>query len=160
LVVVSNTTPISELAKVGRLNVLHAVYGSVVVPREVHDEVTAGSHPAVTAVRSANWIDVRSVSNAQAVSALHAATRLGLGECAAILLAEELHADRILIDDRAARRAAKARGLVLGGTIGTLLLAKEQGIISSVGEVLDELIAHGTRISDGLRTEALAAAGE
>lgn len=92
--VVSNTTPISELAKAGRLELLHDVYGVVLIPSEVRDELAAGSHPAAAVVRSAGWIQARAVSDPTAVQALHAATGLGLGEYGAILLAEELGAER------------------------------------------------------------------
>jgi uncharacterized protein len=158
--VVSDTTPISELAKVGRLELLRAVYGVILIPSEVSDELAAGDHPDTTAVRSADWIQVRPVSDPGAVHALHSVTRLGMGECGAILLAEELGADHLLIDDRTARRLAIERGRAVGGTIGTVILARKQGLIPSVKQVLDELVARGTRISPRLYRDALAAAGE
>jgi predicted nucleic acid-binding protein len=160
LIVVSNTTPISELAKVGRLELLRDVYNRILVPEEVYNELTAGSHPAVAAIQSAAWIERRSVTDRSSVQALHAATRLGLGECGAILLAEQLAADRLLIDDRTARREATSRGLSLGGTLGTLLIARQHDLIASVKELLDDLMAHGTRIHPRLRREILELAGE
>lgn len=160
LIVVSNTTPISELAKIGRLNLLRDVYSRLFVPREVYDEVTTGKHPAVTQIRIADWIELRPVGDAQKVLDLHAVTQLGLGECAAMILAEEIGAHRLLIDDRAARREAQRRGLPLIGTLGTLLLAKQRGLIPHLKEPLDDLIAHGARISEQLYRETLAAAHE
>lgn len=112
------------------------------------------------AVQSASWIEVRTVSSSNKVLALHASSRLGLGECAALTLAEELGAHRLLIDDRAARREAEVRGLPFAGTITTLLVAKQRGIIASVKEVLDDLVAHGTRISKRLYRDTLTAARE
>ena len=160
MIVVSDTTPLSELAKVGRLALLKDVFGRVIIPREVYNEATTGTHPAVTAVQSAEWIEVHSVRDTSKVLHLGINTGIDLGECAAIVLAEELEANRLLIDDLAARREAQARGLPVIGTIGILLLAKQRSLISSVKEVLDDLIANGTRISQRLYDDALAIAGE
>jgi predicted nucleic acid-binding protein len=127
---------------------------------EVYNEATTGTHPAVTVVQSASWIEVQSVSDTQKVLSLQTDTRLDLGECAAIILAEELSANQLLLDDLAGRREAQARGLPVIGTVGIVLLAKERGLIFSVTEVLDELIANGTRIGQRLYDYALAVAGE
>lgn len=160
LIVVSDTTPLSELAKIGRLDLLRDVYGRVIIPQEVFDEATAWNHPAVNAITSANWIEVRTVSNHQSVITLHTSTSLGMGECAAIFLAEELNATRLLMDDLAARREAQARNLPVIGTVGVLLVAKSRGIIPAVKDVLDDLIAHGARIGQKLYRDALSIAGE
>lgn len=159
-IVVSDTTPLSELAKVGQLNLLRDVFTEVIIPQEVYTEVTTGTHPAVAAVQAATWIQVRSVTVPQNVTALQEATKLGWGECAAIILAEEIKADQILIDDLEARRVAQSRHLPVTGTIGTLLLAKELGLISSVKAVLDALIVSGKRISPRLYQNSLRAAQE
>ncbi|NEP60927.1 MAG: DUF3368 domain-containing protein [Symploca sp. SIO2G7] len=160
MIVVSDTTPLSELAKVGQMNLLRDVFGQVILPQEVYDEVTTGTHPAVAAVKLADWIEVFSVNNSEKVSALQALTKLGLGECAAIILAEELNAQRLLIDDLEARREAISRNLPVIGTVGVLLLAKKQGRIKSIKEILDALIAQNTRISPKLYQYALTTAQE
>jgi predicted nucleic acid-binding protein len=160
VIVVSDTTPLSELSKVGQLILLREVFGQVIVPQEVYDEVTSGTHPAVAAVRSATWIEVRSVQDASQVVALRESTKIHVGEAAAIILAEELGAQQVLIDDLRARRVAKARLLPVTGTIGTLLLAKEQGMIAQVKPILDDLIALGKRISPQLYQDVLAIAQE
>jgi hypothetical protein len=160
VIVVSDTTPLSELAKVGQLNLLRDIFGQVIIPEEVYNEVTTGTHPAVSAVQSATWIEVRSITNTENVPILQGATQLDLGECAAIILAEELGVDQLLIDDLAARRVALSRNLPVIGTIGTLLLAKDQGLIPSVKEVLDALITQGKRISQQLYQETLLTAQE
>ncbi|NET62593.1 MAG: DUF3368 domain-containing protein [Symploca sp. SIO2E6] len=160
MIVISDTTPLSELAKVGQMNLLGLVFRQVILPQEVYDEVTTGTHPAVTAVKSADWIKVFSVKNPEKVSDLRALTKLGLGECAAIVLAEELNAQRLLIDDFEARQEAISRNLPVIGTVGILLLAKEQGLINSVKEILDALMAQNTRISPKLYQYALTIAQE
>jgi len=160
VIVVSDTTPLSELAKVGHMNLLRDVFGQVILPQEVYDEVTTGMHPAVAVVKSADWIEVFSVNNSEKVSALQTLTKLGLGECAAIILAEELNAQRLLIDDLEGRREAISRNLPVIGTVGVLLLAKKQGRIKSIKEILDALIAQNTRISPKLYQYALTTAQE
>lgn len=160
MIIVSDTTPLSELAKVGKLNLLHDIYRKLIIPQEVYNEVTAGNHPAVNLVQLADWIEVRSVSNSEKVSTLKTINNLGWGECAAMILAEELAADQILIDDLEARRVAISRNLKIIGTVGVLLVAKQLGLIASVKDVLDALIAHGKHINLRLYQEVLSAAQE
>ncbi len=150
MIVVSNTTPLSELAKVGRMDLLREVFGQVIIPQEVYDEVTTGTHPAASEVRSATWILVYSISDPNQLSILQAETELDLGECAAIALAEELQADRVLIDEWAGRRVAKNRKLLVTGTVGILLIAKNRGLIESVKPILEAMVAQGMRIAQPL----------
>jgi uncharacterized protein len=160
MVIVSNTTPISELAKVEQLQLLRDVFGQVIIPQEVYDELMVGNHPAVLAMQSANWIEVRAVSDRPSLQALQTQTNLDLGECAAILLAEELKADRLIIDEKAARQIAKSRRLPVIGTIAVLLLAKQRDLRPSVKDILDAMIDKGTRISAKLYQQALLIAEE
>ncbi len=83
-----------------------------------------------------------------------------MGEVRAIILAEELGADHLLMDERAGRRVAKLRNLSVIGMVGTLLLAKQQGLIPNVKDILDELIVRGMRISLRLYQYALTTALE
>jgi uncharacterized protein len=160
MVIVSNTTPISELAKVEQLQLLQDVFGQVIIPQEVYDELMVGNHPAVLAMQSANWIQVRSLRDRFSLQELQTQTNLDLGECAAILLAEELEADRLIIDERAARQIAKSRRLPVIGTVGVLLLAKQRDLRPSVKDILDAMIDKGTRISAKLYQQALLIAEE
>lgn len=160
MIVVSDTTPLSELAKVGQLVLLPNVSGRIIIPGEVYNELTAATDPAITAVLSEKWIEVRQVIDTQKVLALRTTTKLGLGECNAIILAEELGATRLLLDDLAARKEAQRRGLPIIGTVGIVLIAKQLGLIPNIKQVLDDLIANGTRISQQLYQETLSAAGE
>jgi predicted nucleic acid-binding protein len=87
-------------------------------------------------------------------------TNLGWGECAGMILAEELEADQLLIDDLEARRVALSRNLKITGTLGILLVAKQLGLITSVQEVLAALITKGKRINTRLYQEVLSTAQE
>ena len=160
MIIVSDTTPLSELAKVGQVALLQDVFRQVIIPKEVHDELTRGTHAAIAALQAVDWIEVRSLSNSQKVSTLRTQTQLGLGECGAIILAEELGADRLLLDDQEARREALSRNLPVIGTVGVWLLAKRRGLIPSVKQILDDLIAQGTYISQKLYQDVLTQAQE
>lgn len=160
MIIVSDTTPLSELAKIGKLNLLHEIYGKIIIPQEVYHEVTTGTHPAVNLVQLADSIERRSISSLEKVSNLKILTNLGWGECAAMILAEELEADQLLIDDLQARRVALSRNLKITGTLGILLVAKQLGLITSVQQVLDALITNGKQINPRLYESVLSAAQE
>jgi uncharacterized protein len=85
MIVVSDTTSLSELSKVNKLNLLQAVFGRVIIPQQVYEELTTGNHPAVLAVKSALWLEVRSINNSQLIEQLQLETDLDLGECSAII---------------------------------------------------------------------------
>ena len=107
MIIVSDTTPISELAKVNYLNLLPKLFGRVVIPQGVGDELTTGQHPAAGIVQDLSWLDVIAVKNRLVVEELQQVGNLDFGESEAIALAEEMGADRLLIDEKAARRVAK-----------------------------------------------------
>ena len=82
------------------------------------------------------------------------------GEAETIVLAEELNANAVLIDDLKARKIATLRGLNIIGTIGVLLDAKERGFINEVKPLLEELMKRKIRISKELYNHALELAHE
>lgn len=114
----------------------------------------------MSAVQSITWISVRTVSDPQKILDLQAETNLHLGETAAIVLAEKLGVEQLLLDDRKARLVAESRNLPVIGMVGTLLIAKRQGLIDNVKEVLDALIAQEARISPKLYQQVLTKAQE
>jgi predicted nucleic acid-binding protein len=160
MIIVSDTTPISELAKVDHLDLLPKLFGKVVIPQGVFNELQVGEHPAAKLVQDLSWLEVVTVDNQQLVRELQQSFKLDLGESEAIALAEEIRASQLLIDERAARKVAMARKLPLIGTVGILLLAKRRGLLDSVKDVLDEMKAQGMRISDRLYVQVLTLAQE
>lgn len=160
MIIVADTTPISELAKVNYLNLLPKLFGRVIIPQGVYDELTTGQHPAAELVQELFWLDMVAVNNRLVVKELQQVGNLDLGESEAIALAEEMNADQLLIDEKAARRVAMTRNLPLIGTMGVLLLAKRQGEIENVKNILDQMQQQGTRISDRLYTQVLILAQE
>lgn len=160
MIIVSDTTPISELAKVDHLDLLPKLFGKVVIPQGVFDELQVGEHPAAKLVHDLPWLEVVMVDNQQLVRELQQSFKLDLGESEAIALAEEISASGLLIDERAARKVAMARKLPLIGTVGILLLGKRRGLLDSVKDILDEMQAQGMRISERLYVQVLTLAQE
>lgn len=160
--IVTNSTPLIILSKINRLELLREIYRSIYIPEEVYTEVVinGAGKPGSTEVASADWIFCQPVTDTDQVLILHYRTLIDLGECGAIVLAQEIGAERIIIDDRVARQVAIAKGLSVIGTVGVLRVAKAEGIISAVRPILDDLRSHGTRISDRLYYQTLAAERE
>ena len=129
MIVVSNTSPIINLAAIGQIDLLRRLYSRVIIPQAVYDEIiSAGAgQPGVEEVRSAEWIETRRATDRIVIAALQ--TELDDGEAEAIALAIELNADLLLLDERKARRIASQLGLRFIGILGALVEAKHQGII-------------------------------
>ena len=156
MLVIADSSPLIYLSRVGALHILPALFDEVVVPRAVWDETVERrpSAPGVDALQQAPWLRVVDDPPLQ--------LDLGLdpGEISAILLAESLRADLLLMDERVGRKVAHARGLAVRGTLGVLVQARQQGSISALKPVLNALVAEGFRIAPALIREALAHVGE
>ncbi|HIK57112.1 MAG TPA: DUF3368 domain-containing protein [Synechococcales cyanobacterium M55_K2018_004] len=158
--VVSNTSPILNLAIVGQLDLLRQQFGQIQIPPAVLDELKIaegrpGSQLIQTAVAT-GWIQAQPVNNQSLVHLLR--QTLDGGEAEAIALALELHADRILLDERDGRKVAKSLGLQVTGVLGVLLRAKESGELPSLQPVMDELTQNaGFRIAPELLAKVLEA---
>jgi predicted nucleic acid-binding protein len=130
MIVVADTSPLNYLIQIDCDSLLPQLYGRIVVPSGVMQEMGHAGAPAVVRewlTRVPTWIEVcLTVSVPDAELAF-----LGLGEREAIQLAEEQHADLLLIDERKGRLEAKRRGLRTTGTLGVLLSAGELGMIDS-----------------------------
>lgn len=161
MIVVSDTSAITNLAAVGHLNLLHQLYGNIIIPQAVYNEMASLGYtvPGTIEVQTLPWIQTQQVLNLTLVKELQ--TELDEGESEAIALAIELVADLLLIDDYAGRIAASRFGLNLTGILGVLLVAKRRELIPDVKSVMDNLISQaGFRISNKLYGDVLQAAKE
>lgn len=157
--VVSNTSPILNLAIVNQLILLHRQFGEILVPSAVLDELkVTEERPGSQAIRdaiSSGWIQSREVSNAPLAQLLK--QTLDRGEAEAIALAVELNADWTLLDEREGRKVAKSLGLKVTGILGVLLRAKQMGELDSLQPLMDELVNKaGFRIAPDLMSQILA----
>ncbi len=157
MIVVSDTSPLSYLHQISRLSLLHSLYGDIVIPPAVRDELRAASglHEAF------DWSLVRVVTPESMYQVEKLLVELDRGESEAIVVALELGADLLLIDERTGRDVARRMGMRRTGLVGVLIEAKSHGLIISVSEELDRLVAQTTfRIHPTVRTEALRLANE
>lgn len=108
---------------------------------------------------SLDWIHVERIGNT--IDRKIYSTRLHAGEVEVMILAREIpRADLVIIDDNTAKKTAKYLGLTVTGTIGVLMEAKEQGIITSIAPYIEGLKKNGVFISDKVTQMALRAMDE
>lgn len=161
MIVVSNTSPLINLALIGQLNLLQQLYDQVVIPQAVYDEiVVAGAgQPGATEVETYDWIKVKQVSNQPMVTSLQ--VDVDIGEAEAIVLAVELKPDLLLLDERKGRLVASRLGIKFTGILGILIEAKRRGLITEVKPLMDVLIEQiGFRVSINLYQHVLQVAHE
>lgn len=128
MIVVADTSPINFLVLIGEQDLLAALFGRVIIPQAVFGELAAAATPSIVRQWLANrpqWIEVRTPTSAPDSALSH----LDEGEREAIQLVEELKADLLLVDEKAARRVAAERNLNTSGTLGVLDRAAEKGLV-------------------------------
>ncbi len=156
--VVSNTTPIISLLKVGKLEILKELYQEIFIPYEVYLEIEAGKNKEYYIdLTKEKWIRIVKI---QSEKSLLFFLDLDKGEAEAIVLANETNADLIILDETLGRFHAKHIGLNVTGTIGILLKAKENGIIDKIKPILNELSQKGIWLSETLIKQTLTKASE
>ena len=140
--VVSNTSPLVYLAALGDFEFLRELFVQIVIPRAVHREIIVGgiNLPVAHAVETAmtSWLSVHDVTDMSEANRLQQAG-LHPGESEAIVLATELSAQVLLMDDSDGIRVAAARGTNVIRTPGIYRMAKDRHLISAVGPKLDDL---------------------
>ncbi|MDI9634930.1 DUF3368 domain-containing protein [Oscillatoria amoena NRMC-F 0135] len=128
MIIVSNTSPINYLILIGQIDLLPKLFRQIVIPQAVYSELSDPEAPSLVRTWIAtppDWLKIQSVSqDSDTIVDL-----LDPGERAAILLAQELNADLVLLDDMKARRAAKDKGLSITGILGILDRAATQKLI-------------------------------
>ncbi|MCW5551992.1 MAG: DUF3368 domain-containing protein [Verrucomicrobiae bacterium] len=133
---VSNTSPVSNLAIIGRLDLLKRRYGAVLIPPAVAEELSALSHAGAKAriadALAESWLVVQTPSGLPPAPPLP----LDAGETEAIPFALTVRADVLLMDEKRGRQAARQIGLPVAGVLGELLHARRNGLVPSLrGEI-------------------------
>ncbi len=163
MIVISDTSVITNLAAIGQLQLLSQLYNQVTIPEAVYRELADIDPPVPGSleVQTAPWIEVRQVTNYKVVKYLMNEVRLDPGESEAIALALELNADLLLIDERRGRAEADRLGVRITGLLGILVEAKRKNLIVAVKPLLDALIATSEfRVSPALYKQILDIADE
>ncbi len=156
--VIANNTPLVAFWAIGRLDVLHALFGEISISPAVRDEFLALEAASREQTLEENrWIRVVPLKQPARVRML---AGLDAGEAETLVLAEELDARLVLMDERKGRRYAERLGLPVTGTMGVLLLAKEEGVIERIAPVLRAIEENGLFIGNELKQKVLALAGE
>ncbi len=140
MIIVSDTSPINNLAAINQLHLLHQLYGTVLIPEAVFRELIDPSFlvAGATEVQTFDWIQTLTLSDRTLVEAL--SNELDIGEAEAIALAVETQADQVLIDERRGRLVATRLNLRYIGVLGILVEAKSKGLIAKVKPLLDALV--------------------
>jgi predicted nucleic acid-binding protein len=145
---VADTGPINYLVLIGEIELLPSLYQRVFLPSSVHEELTRPRSPETARAWLANvpgWLEVR----APVKSPDEHLAGLDAGERDVILLAEELKAGQVIIDELRGRQEAKRRQLAVTGTLGVLAAASKKGLVS-LDRALQRLGQTGFRISQDI----------
>ena len=148
MIVVSNTTSLIELASIQRFDLLQHLFGKIYIPQAVYAEaVTAGrkQDAGKQEVAAAAWIETVAVKDQLAVDVL--LDELDRGEAETIVLARELGADWVLMDEKKGRRKVTELGLAKIGTVGILLKAKQLGHLPYIRPEVEQLRRQGFSLS-------------
>ncbi len=158
MLVISDSSTVTNLIQIGKLDLLEKLFGKVLIPQKVYEELSDYENQK-DQLDSCDWILVKTVLDHKAVAELREI--LNPGEAEAIILAQELKADFLIIDERKGRKVAEERGLRIVGLLGILTRAKKAGHILSLKLLLDILIKDiGFRISRNLYDRILRSVGE
>ncbi|MEI6410012.1 MAG: DUF3368 domain-containing protein [Bacteroidota bacterium] len=158
MIIISDTSIITNLIQVSKIDILPAVFGQIIIPEAVFKELSI-LDDQLRVMGSLQWLEVRAVNNATLVSEL--CQTLDVGEAEAIVLALESHADYLLMDERKGRGKAKELGIPVTVLLGVLLKAKVIGVLPAVRPVMDELISvNGFHIHRNVYDEVIRLAQE
>jgi predicted nucleic acid-binding protein len=156
--VVLNNTPLVALWSIKRWELLNQLFDEIYIPLAVEAEFLATETESRRKdLSQANWIQVTAVDNPR-----HARSFIGLdqGEAETLALAVELDARLVIIDEVKGRKFAQRLGLPLTGTMGVLLLAKENGLVEKIAPLIEQLQEVGFYITPELVTAVLSMADE
>jgi predicted nucleic acid-binding protein len=131
MIVIADTGPINYLVCIDEVAVLPMIYGVVIIPASVRNELSRDGAPEVVRhwiARPPEWLEVRTPALAPDAELIEA--DLDEGECDAILLAEELGATDLIVDNMQGRREAERRHIHFIGTIGVLQIAAKRGMLN------------------------------
>ncbi len=139
MLIVSDTSPIINLAAINHLHLLPELFGQIIIPQMVYQEIVidGAGEPGSDEIQTAQWVEIQRCTNQDIINIL--SNELDPGEAEAIALALELNADYLLIDEKDGRQKALDYHLKPLGVLGILLRAKEAHLISDICSLMDRL---------------------
>jgi len=157
MLIVADSSALVALAVCEGLELLPGLFQQIYVPQAVSDEVSITGKPAAVQLRE--FLDGR-VMEIDSRRFVIEAGSLGRGELEAMALYRQLDANRLLMDDRRARRVAHLNDIAVIGTLGVLLAAREAMLVRNIGPYVERLRGSDVFFSDRLLEHALRLAGE
>jgi len=157
MIVVSNATPIITLSSIGKIDILKHFFEKVYIPQAVYDEIKSKKAYGYQEIED-DFFEVITIEDSFAQDIL--LNDLDLGEAQTIVLAKELNADIVLIDETIGYNLARSQKLNVKRTLSFLIVAKERGLIEEVKPLLDEMIENGRWISRRVYGDVLRVCGE
>jgi predicted nucleic acid-binding protein len=145
--IVTDSTCLIGLERIGKLDILPALFEPIAIPNEVAKEFGT----------SISWLKTETPKNLSLISVLKLSVDAGEAEAVALALEKNC---KIILDDKQARSVAKRLGLNVIGTVGIFIRAKQDGLIDFLKPILDALDANGFRLGENLKKEALKIVGE
>jgi len=155
---VINATPLISLAIIDKLSLLDELFDEIYIPKTVFKEATIKWKRKADVIEG--WSNHRTLGTTDVRAKASLELILDEGEAEVIVLAQEIKADLVIIDEDKARKIAKLNNLKCTGTIGVLLDAKREGKIFQLKPFLDRLIAEEIYISDYLYNNAMVLSNE
>jgi predicted nucleic acid-binding protein len=161
MVIISDTSPIVNLAAIGKLDLIPALFEKVYLPVAVFEEIVVkgANQPGAAEIQNASWIEIKSCTDQNLLQKL--LLELDPGESEAIALAIEMDSPNILMDEKDGREVAMRYNLKPIGLLGILLEAKKSGLLRSVQQCMDDLKnSAGFYIAEPLYRQVLILAAE
>ena len=161
MTVVEDSSPLVILTKLGCFELLNRLFPRVHISPEVHNEVviSGAGLPGALEVSKAEWIEVKAVLNPAGLQAAQRKYGLGPGEMSTIILAKELGANPVLLDDYRARKLAKTEGLEILGSVGLLEVFSLRNYLTDLRSVFREMLTHNVYIDQRLLDRRLRSLG-
>ncbi len=157
--VITDSSPLQYLHQIAQLELLPALYGQIIMPQAVADELTQGRAQGISLPdpTSLSWITLCPVPPSILIPKL---PNLGAGEREALSLAVSVPDSLVILDDALARSYAQQLNLLMTGTLGVLLKGKQSGYVKAIAPLLDQLNALNFRLAPATRAAVLKLADE
>ena len=158
--IVVNSTPLISLSILNQLDLLLKIFGDVIVPSVVYDEIIVNGKgkAGYSNLSKIDWFNVINVENIGQKQSIM--IELDEGEAEVITIAKEKGIKLVCVDEFAGRRYAKLLGLEVIGTLGVLLIAKQKNYVSELKPLFQKLLASNRHIGKPLCNQILTRAGE
>ena len=158
--VVAKSSPLIALSGISQLHLLRLLYGSVMIPDAVYQEISAKPDSVCKKMvdEAQDWMQVCPIENLIAKNLFQ--SRLHAGEVEVLILAQEKSADLVIMDDALAKRHAMYLGMRVTGTLGVLMKARQNGHIAALRPLIREMQRNHVYISDAVSEQCLRMIGE